>query len=115
MMLAGLLIAPVVTAVPLAFYGHRRFAPAINIAGSAAALLFSVGLAWQVFEQGSVQTEGGSFFVDAFNVFLAVLTAFVSMTTAAFSRPYMAHEFKQGRGGPRRMRLYHALFPLFLF
>lgn len=115
MMLTGLLIAPVVTAVPLAFYGHRRFAPYVNMAGSAVAFLFSVGLAWQVFDQGPIQTSGGSFFVDAFNVFLAVLTAFVSMTTAAFSRPYMAHEFKQGRVGPRRMRLYHTMFQLFIF
>jgi hydrogenase-4 component F len=55
------------------------------------------------------------FFVDAFNVYLSVLTSFVSMTTAIFSRRYMRREREHGRVGHWGMRFYHAMFQLFIF
>ena len=55
------------------------------------------------------------FFVDAFNVYLVVLTSFVSITTAIFSRRYMRWERKHGRVGHWGMRFYHAMFQLFIF
>ena len=55
------------------------------------------------------------FFVDAFNVFLVALTAFVSFTTALFSRPYMRVEEHHGRVTPGRLRLYHSMYQLFIF
>ena len=55
------------------------------------------------------------FFVDAFNVYLAVLTSFVSMTTAIFSRRYMRVEREHGRVGHWKMRFYHAMYQLFIF
>ena len=58
---------------------------------------------------------GKFFFVDAFNIYLAVLTAFVSMTTAIFSRRYMRVEREHGRVGHWRMRFYHAMYQLFIF
>ena len=58
---------------------------------------------------------GKFFFVDAFNIYLAVLTAFVSMTTAIFSRRYMRREREHGRVGHVGMRFYHAMFQLFIF
>ena len=36
------------------------------------------------------------FFIDAFNVFLVTLTAFVGLTTSLFSRPYMRIEPSTG-------------------
>jgi hydrogenase-4 component F len=58
---------------------------------------------------------GNFFFVDAFNVYLAVLASFVSVTTAIFSRRYMRRERAEGRVGRGRMRFYHAMFQLFVF
>jgi hydrogenase-4 component F len=55
------------------------------------------------------------FFIDSFNVFLVVLTAFVSMTTSIFSRPYMRIEEDQGRLTRGRLRLYHSMYQLFVF
>ena len=55
------------------------------------------------------------FFVDPFNVFLVALTAFVGFTTALFSRPYMRIEEHHGRLNPRRLRLYHSMYQLFMF
>jgi hydrogenase-4 component F len=59
--------------------------------------------------------EGFSFRVDAFNVYLLVLTAFVGMTTSIFSRPYMRYVCDTGKTNERGMRLYHVMFQLFLF
>ncbi|MBI5739600.1 MAG: hydrogenase 4 subunit F, partial [Nitrospirae bacterium] len=114
-MLLILLMVPLFAAVGLAFVGDRKFAPEINIAGSAATFIAGAGLALQVYEQGPMLAGGKFFFVDAFNVYLAVLTSFVSMTTAIFSRRYMRREREHGRIGQIRIRFYHAMFQLFIF
>lgn len=114
-MLLILLGTPLFAAAVLAFVGDRRFAPEVNIAGSAATFAAGLGLAFEVYKQGSMLAGGNFFFVDAFNVYLAVLTSFVSMTTAIFSRPYMRREREHGRVGHWGMRFYHAMFQLFIF
>ncbi|HET6513972.1 MAG TPA: hydrogenase 4 subunit F [Thermodesulfovibrionales bacterium] len=115
MILLILLCVPVVAATVLAFIGDRKIAPEINILGSAATCAAGLGLALQVYEQGPMMAGGKFFFVDAFNVYLAVLTSFVSMTTAIFSRRYMRREREHGRVGHVGMRFYHAMFQLFIF
>ncbi|MBI5755976.1 MAG: hydrogenase 4 subunit F [Nitrospirae bacterium] len=102
-------------AIVLAFVGDRRFAPEINILGSAATFIAGVGLAVHVYYEGPMIAGGNFFFVDAFNVYLTVLTAFVSMTTAIFSRRYMRREREHGRVSHWGMRFYHAMFQLFIF
>ena len=54
------------------------------------------------------------FFIDAFNVFLVALTAFVGLTTSLFSRPYMRIEADHGRLSAGRLRLYHSMYQLFM-
>jgi len=115
MTLIVLLVASLVAAVILAFVGDRKIAPAINILGSAATFVASVFLALEVYTGGPMITASGYFFVDAFNVYLSVLTAFVSMTTAIFSRRYMRREREKGKVGRAGMRFYHAMFQLFIF
>ena len=102
-------------AIVLAFVGDRRYAPEINILGSAVTFIAGVALAIQVYLEGPMVAGGKFFFVDAFNVYLAVLTSFVSMTTAIFSRRYMRREREHGRVGHWGMRFYHAMFQLFIF
>ena len=102
-------------AIILAFIGDRRYAPEINILGSAATFAAGVALAVQVYIEGPMVAGGKFFFVDAFSVYLAVLTSFVSMTTAVFSRRYMRREREHGRVGHWGMRFYHAMFQLFIF
>jgi len=87
----------------------------MNIFCSAATFAAGSGLALEVYLQGPMLAGGKFFFVDAFNVYLAVLTSFVSMTTAIFSRRYMRREREHGRVGHIRMRFYHAMFQLFIF
>jgi hydrogenase-4 component F len=103
------------SAVVLAFVGDRKFAPEINILGSAATFAAGAALAIQVYFEGPIITGGKFFFVDAFNVYLTVLTSFVSMTTAIFSRRYMRWEREHGRVGHWGMRFYHAMFQMFIF
>ncbi len=114
-MLLTLLIVPLFAAVVLAFMGDRRFAPEINISVSAATFAAGAGLALQVYMQGPMLAGGNFFFVDAFNVYLSVLTSFVSMTTAVFSRRYMRREKEHGRISHKKIRFYHAMFQLFIF
>jgi hydrogenase-4 component F len=114
-LLLPLLLVPLAAAAVLALVGDRKFAPEINILGSAATFAAGLGLAFQVYARGSFTAGGEFFFVDAFNIYLAVLTAFVSMTTAIFSRRYMRREREHGRVGHVGMRFYHAMFQLFIF
>jgi hydrogenase-4 component F len=114
-LLLPLLLVPLGAAIVLSLVGDRKFAPEINIAGSAATFAAGLGLALQVYEQGPFMAGGKFFFVDAFNIYLSVLTSFVSMTTAIFSRRYMRREREHGRVGGIRMRFYHAMFQLFIF
>lgn len=114
-MLLILLSLPIAASVFLAILGDKDYAPELNIIGSGATFIAGLGLAVEVIENGSMLAGGNFFFVDAFNVYLSVLTAFVSMTTAIFSRKYMRHEREQKRVGRKGMRFYHAMFQLFIF
>lgn len=111
--LAAALLVPAIGALLLAALPGTRLGGWVNIALSVLGLTAAVVLAAQVLAAGAV--GGGQFYVDAFNVYLIALTAFVGLTTAIFSRPYMAHELGIGRVTPRRLRLYHASFQGFLF
>jgi hydrogenase-4 component F len=115
MTLLILLIVPLVAAAVLGFVGDRKFAPEINILGSGLTFFAGLGLALNVYSSGPMLAGNKFFFVDAFNVYLAVLTSFVSMTTAIFSRRYMRREREHGRVGHWGMRFYHAMFQLFIF
>ena len=115
MILLILLGISLFSAIILAFIGDRKYAPEINILGSAATFAAGVALALEVHFHGPIVAGGKFFFVDAFSVYLAVLTSFVSMTTAIFSRRYMRWERKHGRVGHWGMRFYHAMFQLFIF
>ncbi len=115
MYLLILLIIPLISALMLAIIGDRKFAPEMNILGSGATCAAGVALAFQVYEQGPLLVLNEFFFVDAFSIYLAVLTSFVSMTTAIFSRRYMRREREHGTIGSHRIRFYHAMYQLFIF
>lgn len=110
-----LLVTPIFASLVLAFVGDRKYAPEINIGGSAATFIAGILLALEVYSGGPMLAGNKFFFVDAFSVYLAVLTSFVSMTTALFSRRYMRREREHGRVGHWGMRFYHAMFQLFIF
>ena len=106
---------PLLGAALLALFGARRFAAELNAGMSLATLLAASLLVLRVIRFGPMLFGREQFFVDSFNVFLVALTAFVGFTTALFSRPYMRIEEHHGRLNPRRLRLYHSMYQLFMF
>jgi hydrogenase-4 component F len=105
---------PLLGAAVLAAVGARRFAPEVNVLMSLSTLLAAALLVLRVIRQGPMLIWREQFFIDPFNVFLVALTAFVGFTTALFSRPYMRIEEHKGRLNPRRLRLYHSMYQLFM-
>jgi hydrogenase-4 component F len=109
-----LLGTPLIGALVLGVWGGRLRAPEINIAFSSMTFLAACALSARVIGEGDLSAAGEQFFIDPFNVFLVTLTAFVGLTTAVFSRPYMRVEIEHGRLTPRRLQLFHAMYQLFM-
>jgi hydrogenase-4 component F len=98
----------------LALFGHRHRAAELNVALSLATFVAAAALTVRVIRDGPLFAFGEQFFVDSLNVFLVALTAFVSMTTSMFSRPYMRIEQEHGKLTAARLRLYHSMYQLFI-
>lgn len=111
---ALLLGSPLAGALALAAFGARRRAAELNAAFSLLTMLAAAALAARVVTEGPLIVGREQFFIDPFNVFLVALTAFVGLTTALFSRPYMRVETEHGRLSPGRLRLYHSMYQLFM-
>ncbi|MGZ6139320.1 MAG: hydrogenase 4 subunit F [Myxococcaceae bacterium] len=105
---------PLLGAVVLALIGSRRHAAEVNALMSLGTLVAAAMLVLRVIRHGPMLLWHEQFFIDPFNVFLVALTAFVGFTTALFSRPYMRIEEHKGRITPRRLRLYHSMYQLFM-
>jgi hydrogenase-4 component F len=106
---------PLVGGVVLALFGHRNWAMEVNAAISLATFIAAGVLTVQVVANGPLFAWDREFFIDPLNVFLVTLTAFVGLTTALFSRPYMRVERDHGKMTPPRLRLYHSTYQLFSF
>ena len=106
---------PLAGAALLALLGERRQAPAINVTVSFLTFVAAIALTVRVIVDGPLLVLDRQFFVDPFNVFLVALTAFVGLTTAIFSRPYMRIEQEHGRLTVGRLKLYHSMYQLFNF
>jgi hydrogenase-4 component F len=104
---------PLLGALLLAAWGSRPWAGELNASMSLLTLLASVALTAKVVALGPMTVWRELFFVDAFNVFLVALTAFVGFTTALFSRVYMRVEHERGKLSPGRLRLYHSMYQTF--
>ena len=106
---------PLAGSVVLAFIGHRGFARDVNTGFSFATFVAACALTARIVSSGPLLAFDEEFFIDPLNVFLVTLTAFVGLTTAIFSRPYMRVEQDHGKMTPARMRLYHSMYQLFSF
>ena len=106
---------PLVGGLVLALVGHRDRAMELNVAFSLGTFVAACALTAEVIADGPLFAFGDELFIDALNVFLVTLTAFVGLTTALFSRPYMRIERDHGKMTPPRLRLYHSMYQLFSF
>ena len=82
-----ILLLPLGGIVWFAFTGHRPVSGHINNWLNGLTLAASLWLAMKVWWSGSWLSPEALFHVDAFNVHLIVLTAFVGFTTGIFSGP----------------------------
>ncbi|HYC14798.1 MAG TPA: hydrogenase 4 subunit F, partial [Stellaceae bacterium] len=110
-----LLASPLAGGFTLALVGHRPRAAEVNAGFSALTFASAAALVARVVAGGPFEAFDRQFFVDSLNVFLVALTAFVGMTTALFSRPYMRIERGHGRVSDGGMRLYHSMYQMFTF
>jgi hydrogenase-4 component F len=108
-----LLGVPLAGGIALALFGHWSRAAELNVAFSALTFVAAAALVARIVADGPLTAAGEQFFIDPLNVFLVALTAFVAMTTALFSRPYMRIERDHGRVSANGMRLYHSMYQLF--
>jgi hydrogenase-4 component F len=113
--LALLLACPLAGTLVLGLAGHGRRAPELNVLFSLGTFVAAGALTADVIAHGPRHVLAEQFFIDALNVFLVALTAFVAFTTALFSRPYMRVEQAHGRMTAPRLRLYHSMYQLFTF
>ncbi|NMM39090.1 MAG: hydrogenase 4 subunit F [Glaciimonas sp.] len=109
------LITPLLGGIVLGLVGQHEAAPEINVGFSLTTFIAAAILTVKIIASGPIFALGKLFFVDPLNVFLVTLTAFVGLTTALFSRPYMRIERDHGKMTPSRMRLYHSMYQLFMF
>jgi len=62
-----------------------------------------------------IRPEAGPLlFIDDFNIYLVVLTAFVGFSTSLFSAAYITRESKGSRLTPLQLRFYHAMYQAFM-
>ena len=113
--LALLLASPLAGGLVLALVGHRDAARDVNVAFSTATFVAAAALTARIVDGGPMIAWDGEFYIDALNVFLVALTAFVGLTTSIFSRPYMRIERDHGKMTRGRLRLYHSMYQLFNF
>ncbi|HKU69551.1 MAG TPA: hydrogenase 4 subunit F, partial [Burkholderiales bacterium] len=113
--IALLLGTPLLGGLVLALLGNRPQAALLNVGFSLVAFAAAVLLTTRVIAEGPITAYSELFFVDPFNVFLVALTAFVALTTAIFSRPYMLNEQQHGKVTAGMLRLYHSMYQLFVF
>jgi hydrogenase-4 component F len=106
---------PLLGGLVLAVFGTRRYAAELNSAMSFCTFAAAAALTTRVISSGSFTAWDEQFFVDAFNVFLVALTAFVGFSTSLFSRPYMRIEQHHGKLSVNMLRLYYSMYQLFSF
>jgi hydrogenase-4 component F len=102
------LAAPALAALVLACVSSWRAGVWINLVGSVVTFGCALLLPWQV------GLRAPYLLVDALSVHLALLTAFVGLTTSWFSVTYVRVEVARRRLDRRRLRLYHAMFQVFV-
>ncbi|CAA9890464.1 Hydrogenase-4 component F homolog [Candidatus Methylobacter favarea] len=108
------LLIPFIGILFFAVSGHRTDTGKLNVRFNAVCLAATIWLAINVLNQGTILSPGKAFLIDPFNVYLIVLTAFVGLTTAIFSSPYMAHEKELGKLTDQRLKLYYSMYQGFM-
>jgi hydrogenase-4 component F len=109
------LLIPLAGIIALALFGHQRHGSSINVFITVLTFIATLKLGWNVLQEGVQLSTHQFFYVDSLNIYIIILTTFISMNTAIFSKQYMQYEVEQQRITTKRMRLYHAMYQCFIF
>ena len=96
------------------YLGQKRIAGTLNIGLLLLTFITTLWLGRNYLHYGNLLTANGQFYIDAFNLISIVLTAFVGLSTAYFSKNYMWHNYESGRINKRQLRLYHVMYQAFM-
>lgn len=107
--LMWILAVPLGAAGVLAILPNWRLASWLNVVASA----LTFGATITLIRHRPEPTR--LFFIDDFNIYLVVLTAFVGLTTAVYSAAYIARESEADRLSDTHLRFYHSMYQAFLF
>lgn len=116
MSLIIILVLPLVAALLVCIPFGKRWMPAITVLFAVADLILVARLTWQVVS-GHAGAELLSpswskwLAVDGLSTLILLLIALIATTAAVYSVGYMGHEHLP----PRKLRLYHANYNLFIF
>ena len=108
------LLIPFIGIVFFALAGHKQETGKLNVRFNAITLVATIWLAINVLNNGTILSAGKALIIDSFNVYLIVLTAFIGLTTAIFSSPYMEHEKQLGKLTENRLKLYYSMYQGFM-
>lgn len=100
---------PLLAAAALTLMPSHRMAAKVNILAAFGTFLATT----QLFLHRPEPTA--LVFIDDFNIYLVVLTAFVAFTSSMFSADYIQHEVDIGKLPPIYLRFYSAMFQLLTF
>lgn len=103
----GVVLVPLLAAAGLAFLPDARLAGWLNALAASATFALACVLPF-------APHAGPLLLVEPLSAALAVLTAFVGMSTAWFSRAYIGVAAATGRFDRRAVRAYHALYQIYL-
>lgn len=112
--LLAIVLSPLLGAIFLGFFGHRKMAPKINVAISFATFALSIDLAWSVLTNGPMLYAGEQLYADAFSALFVTITGFVGATTSIFSLRYMKIQQDNGHLTTDRTRIYLSLYQVFI-
>ena len=114
MELAMILVVPALASgLSLSTVG-RRVAAQITVLASAVVLVLAALLASEIARTGPTSSLQGWLTCDGLGALVLLLVAFVGFTAALYSWGYIAHRVGPGQSGAPRIRLYYALYNLFV-
>jgi len=114
-MIEYLLLAPILTGILCLFTKTRKQVESISITGSIATLFLGLMLVVEVFKYGIIVSWTNALFADAFSAFIVLIVSIVGFVASLYSIGYMGHEFDHSAMDFRKLRMYYALFHIFMF
>ncbi|KCZ70698.1 formate hydrogenlyase subunit 3/multisubunit Na+/H+ antiporter, MnhD subunit [Candidatus Methanoperedens nitroreducens] len=114
-MIEYLLLAPVITGILCLFTKTRKQVEVVSLTGSIITLLLGLILVVQVYRYDIIISWQNALFADAFSAFIVLIVSIVGFVASIYSTGYMGHELEHRIIDLRKLRIYYALFHVFMF